>query len=117
MLNCINQWLNDKSYESLYRIDRKCGMGRSLMSEGTILFSGLDIHATGCRIGELIDEGGYTDREIANIMGISVQSINKWRHGKNLPDVEHLYILSMILGITVDDFLVRYKKTASLMPF
>ncbi len=39
-------------------------------------------------------------------MGLSVQSINKWRHGHNLPDIENMFILSRILGIKVDNFLV-----------
>jgi transcriptional regulator with XRE-family HTH domain len=39
-------------------------------------------------------------------MNLSVQSINKWRHGHNLPDIENVFILSRSLGKRVDDFLV-----------
>lgn len=70
------------------------------------LISGLNMIATGKRISQLIDSSGLTDKELAGILGLSVQSINKWRHGYNLPDTENLYMLSRILGVKVDDFFV-----------
>lgn len=68
--------------------------------------SGIDMDATGKKISQLIDESGLSDKELGGIMGLSVQSINKWRHGHNLPDIENLFFLSRIFGIKVDDFLV-----------
>ena len=68
--------------------------------------SGIDMDATGKKISKLIDESGLSDKKLGGIMGLSVQSINKWRHGHNLPDIENLFLLSRILGIKVDDFLV-----------
>lgn len=68
--------------------------------------SGIDMGATGKKISKLIDESGLSDKELGGIMGLSVQSINKWRHGHNLPDIENLFFLSRIFGIKVDDFLV-----------
>lgn len=67
---------------------------------------GIDMDATGKKISKLIDESGLSDKELSNIMELSVQSINKWRHGHNLPDLENLFFLSRIFGIKVDDFLV-----------
>ncbi len=67
---------------------------------------GLDMKATGARIGKMIDESGLNDKQLGEIMHLSVQSINKWRHGHNLPDSENMFILSRILGIRVDDFFV-----------
>ncbi len=68
--------------------------------------SGIDMDATGKKISKLIDASGLSDKELGGIMGLSVQSINKWRHGHNLPDIENLFFLSRIFGIKVDDFLV-----------
>lgn len=68
--------------------------------------SGIDMDATGKKISKLIDESGLSDKELGGIMGLSVQSINKWRHGHNLPDIENMFFLSRIFGIKVDDFLV-----------
>ncbi len=67
---------------------------------------GLDMQATGEKIGGLIKHAGMTERTIAEQMHLSVQAINKWKHGKSLPDIENLYILSQILGNKVDDMLV-----------
>jgi len=67
---------------------------------------GINMDATVKKISKLIDESGLSDKELGGIMGLSVQSINKWRHGHNLPDIENLFFLSRILGIKVDDFLV-----------
>lgn len=67
---------------------------------------GLDMEATAVNIGFAIDNSGYSDKEIAEMMGLTVQSINKWRHGYCIPDMENLFILSRILEMPVDDFLV-----------
>lgn len=67
---------------------------------------GLDMNATGAQISKLINESGLNDKQLGEIMHLSVQSINKWRHGHNLPDIENMFILSRILGKRVDDFLV-----------
>jgi len=67
---------------------------------------GLDMQATGEKIGGLIKDAGMTERTIAEQMHLSVQAINKWKHGKSLPDIENMYILSQILGKKVDDLLV-----------
>ena len=70
------------------------------------LYNGLDVTATCKHIGCLIDKSELNDKELAEKMNISVQAINKWRHGHSIPDIENLYILSRILEVSVDDFLV-----------
>ena len=66
----------------------------------------VNMPATMRRLGELIEESGCTDKEISKLMGLSVQSVNKWRHGYSFPDIENLYTLSKILGVCVDDIFV-----------
>ena len=39
---------------------------------------GLDMQATGEKIGGLIKDAGMTERTIAEQMHLSVQAINKW---------------------------------------
>ena len=68
--------------------------------------AGIDMDATSKKISQLINESGLSDKELGEIMGLSVQSINKWRHGHNLPDIENLFFLSRIFGIKVDDFII-----------
>ena len=74
---------------------------------------GIDMEATSRRIAWFIDNSGLSDREFGESMGLTVQSINKWRHARNLPDIENLYILSRILGVKVDDFIVPKRRPAN----
>ena len=59
-------------------------------------YIGLDVKATQFRVGAIIHESGLTDKEIGDYLNLSVQSINKWRHGRCLPDIENLFLLSRI---------------------
>ena len=72
-------------------------------SKGTMA---ADMAATTNRVCKLIYESGLSDREIGELMGLTSQTINKWRHGNGLPDMENFFMLSRILGIRMDDFFV-----------
>lgn len=78
---------------------------------------GIDVEASCKRIAQIIDESGFSDKSIAKMMRLSVQAINKWRNGHNLPDIENLFILSRILGVKVDDFLVQRESAAEVGGF
>ena len=69
--------------------------------------NGLDVAETGKRIGNLIDKSGLNDKALAEKMKVSVQAINKWRHGHSIPDIENLYLLSRIIGVSVDELLAE----------
>ena len=71
----------------------------------------IDIEAT-CRLLSLyIMASGYTDKELAMVLGTTVQSVNKWRHAHNLPDIDNLYALSKMFGIGLDDIIVPGADT------
>lgn len=80
------------------------------------MYEGIDIEATCENLACFIMASGYTDKELAEILGTSVQSVNKWRHAHNLPDIENMYIISKIFGILIDDLIVpagyRERKNA-----
>lgn len=62
---------------------------------------------TGERIKKLLLEQGYTIREIQGAFGFeNPQAIYKWIHGKSLPSVDNLLILSRILHTSIEDILV-----------
>ena len=67
---------------------------------------GLDLEATKKRICELIEAKGLKDKIIADRLGITPQAVNKWRHKGTFFVLENLYVLSGILGVSVDDLLV-----------
>lgn len=79
------------------------------MSNITRCYIGLDMDATGKRISCLLEKSGLSNKEIGEMMNLSVQAISKWRNGRNIPDIENLYILSRILGVKVDDFLIQVE--------
>lgn len=72
--------------------------------------AGLDIIATGERIAMCISKSGLSDKELGAMMHVSVQAINKWRHGRSLPDIENMYILSRILGTHIDSLLMPLSE-------
>ena len=69
-------------------------------------YLGIDIAATARTIEELINARSMSDKELSELMNVSVQAVNKWRHGKSFPDIENLYILSQILNVTIDELII-----------
>ncbi|MBQ7943654.1 MAG: helix-turn-helix transcriptional regulator [Lachnospiraceae bacterium] len=75
------------------------------------------------KIGKFIAEErkrkSYTQKELAEILGISDKTISKWERGNGFPEVSLLLPLCNELGITVNELLfgerlqeVDYKKKA-----
>ena len=60
-------------------------------------------------IGEFIQilrkEKGLTQKELAEIIGLSDKTISKWECGNGLPEVVFMEPLCQILGITVNELL------------
>ena len=74
------------------------------------VFYVIDLKATGERIRELRLIGGLTVREICDCLGIENEvSYYKWQRGECLPSIDHLVVLSVLFGVTIDDILVVVK--------
>ena len=67
---------------------------------------GLDLEATKTRVCDLIKAKGLKDKTIADKLGITPQAVNKWRHKGSFFVIENLYVLSGLLGVSVDNILV-----------
>ena len=80
------------------------------MTRKTIKQYGIDVEATGRKIGQLIEKRGLEVKELSGLLGLSPQAVYKWQNGKTLPDIENLYIFSRILGVKIDDFIVGTDK-------
>ena len=67
------------------------------------------------KIGELIEklrkEKNLTQRELADILGVSNTAISKWENGNNLPDITMLEPLSQALDIDVLDLIKAQSNT------
>lgn len=57
----------------------------------------------------------YTQKEVADQLNISRQSVSKWETGKSFPSIENLILLSEILDMPLD--FVNQEKTNLTLPF
>lgn len=83
----------------------------------------LDKKSVGRRIAYYRKDKGFTQKELADSLNISYQSVSKWEAGYSLPTVEMLYEMANVLNVTVDLLLndsawenrwIRYTDTASM---
>ena len=68
--------------------------------------SGMDMEATKKNICEMIKTKGLKDRAIAEKMGVTPQAVNKWRHKGTFLVIDNLYILSGMLGVSIDELII-----------
>lgn len=65
------------------------------------------------KIGKLIAEcrreKNLTQKELANILGVTDKSVSKWENGKCLPDVSLYKELCEVLGMTLNEFFLGEK--------
>ena len=61
---------------------------------------------TGSFIGSMRREKGYTQNQIAEMMGISEKTVSKWECGNGLPEVSLMLPLCDLLGISVNELLL-----------
>ncbi len=54
------------------------------------------------RITDSIKSSGYTQKDIAKMLNISESNISNWKKGDNLPSVDILYKLCIILHESAD---------------
>lgn len=63
--------------------------------------------ATGNRIKRLLQEKGYTVKDIQEVMGFeNPQAVYKWLSGRSLPSLDNLLILSRVLHTSIEAILV-----------
>ncbi|MCM1150027.1 MAG: helix-turn-helix domain-containing protein, partial [Butyricicoccus sp.] len=57
---------------------------------------------TGDKIAKLRRENNYTQEQLADIFGVSRQSISKWESGAAYPEVDKLIRMGELFGCTMD---------------
>lgn len=65
------------------------------------------------RIAEAIKESKYTQKEIAKKLNLSESNITNWKKGENLPSVETLYNLCVLLNESSDYLLGLEDETGT----
>lgn len=77
------------------------------MNEKTT-YANIDMKRTGKRMKCIMESAGYTPRMIQEYLHLScVQPIYRWYKGLILPSVDHLFMLSELLHVHMEDFLVK----------
>ncbi len=64
------------------------------------------------RILTLRKQKGISQEELANIIGVSRQSVSKWESEQSTPDIEKIILLSEFFGVTTDYILKGIEPTA-----
>ena len=68
----------------------------------------IDMQRTGHRLKFLLETAGYTPRMIQSYLHLScVQPIYRWYRGLILPSVDHLFMLSELINVHMEDFIVK----------
>ncbi len=57
------------------------------------------------RIAELRHKKKITQQELADIVGVSFQTISKWENGGAMPDITYLPILAEYFDVSVDQLI------------
>lgn len=80
--------------------------------------SSISVRRTGLKLKSMIAAAGYDVVDVQKALGLACpQSIYRWFSGIALPTVDHLFVISRMLGVRVDDLLVQeYKVDKNLSP-
>ena len=75
----------------------------------------VDMIATGTRIQDLRKIAGLSVKDLQDIFGFTTpQAIYKWQHGTALPTIDNLIVLSVVLGVPMDEIIVTGDSNAQL---
>ena len=73
-----------------------------------ITYPNIDMQRTGIKLKNMLESAGYTPRMIQDYLHLScVQPIYRWYKGLILPSVDHLFMLSELLNVHMEEFLVK----------
>lgn len=64
----------------------------------------MDIN-TANRLYELRKAKGYSQDELADLIGVSRQAVSKWERGESSPDTDNLISLAKLYGVSIDELL------------
>ena len=88
------------------------------MSKPKNIYPNINMLMTGQRLKKLIFEKGFTVKDIQNHLQLSCpQPVYRWMRGEILPSVDHLYVLSKLFGVHMEDMLVSKNMPADAMIF
>ena len=80
------------------------------------MYENIDMKQTGILLKETIEKAGCTVKDIQKILHLSCpQPIYRWFKGIILPSIDHLYVLSRLLKLHMEDLLVPRQEDISII--
>jgi len=74
-------------------------------------YPNIDMRRTGKKIAEAVKEAGFDVLFLQKYLHLSCpQPIYRWFKGQVLPSVDHLYVLSRLLGVHMEDLIIPRQK-------
>ena len=71
----------------------------------------------GEKLSKARKENNYTQEQLADILGVSPQSISKWESEKAYPEMDKLLVICDLFDVTLDDLVIgdvaRPRRNAS----
>ncbi len=81
-----------------------------------LIYSSIDMKKTGELLKRKIVQAGYSVKDIQELLMLSCpQPVYRWYAGKVLPSVDHLYTLSRLLHIHMEDLIVPQTLPAVII--
>ena len=69
-------------------------------------------HDIGSKIKAARIEKKLTQEQVAELLGVSRQTISNWENEKNYPDIKSLVLMSEVFQVSLDNLVKRNWKTA-----
>ncbi|MFI3208980.1 MAG: helix-turn-helix transcriptional regulator [Eubacteriales bacterium] len=74
-------------------------------------YTNIDMIETGQHIKKMVESKGYTVKQIQETLHLSCpQPVYRWYKGTVLPSIDHLYMLSRVLDVHMEELLVSTEQ-------
>lgn len=64
------------------------------------------------RLQELRKRSGYSQEQVAEMLGLSRQAVSKWESGQGKPEIDNIVKLTEIYNVSADYILLGTEKAA-----
>ena len=68
------------------------------------------------RLQELRKKEGYSQEQVAEMLGLSRQAISKWESGQGKPEIDNIIKLTEIYHVSADNILLGTEKVSVPVP-
>ncbi len=66
------------------------------------------------RLQDLRKKAGYSQEQVAEMLGISRQAVSKWESGQGKPDIENIIKLTEVYSVSADYILLGSEKEVTV---